>query len=520
MFGAPPNVPELDGPAGQPWILATASVAQSPAGNTAGQYQSCTLGAIPLTSQLLGKSKIPLGVVITPYRVPQEGEEPVPVINPEQIVRCRRCRTYINPWVQFVEQGTRWRCNLCYLTNEVPAFFDWNAETRQHVDRLKRPELTHAVVEFVAPQEYMVRPPQPCVYFFVIDVSLASVQSGMVATAARTILDSLDKIPNQDNRTKIGFLTVDSTLHFYSLSATAPEPQMLVVGDLDDVFVPKPDDLLVNLSESRKAVEGFLTRVADMFKATTITSNALGAGLQAAYKLLTPIGGKIILMNTTLPSVGPGALKPREDQKLLGTPKEVQLLQPQTMFYKNLAVDCSRAQVSVDVFLFGAGYSDVATLSTCARFTAGASYFYPVFNAGRTEDATKFSHEFSHFLSKPLGLEAVLRVRASKGLRMTAYHGNFFLRSTDLMALPNVNPDASYAVEVEIEENIQSQMVCFQTAVLHTSDNGERRIRVLTQAVPVTNNLHDVFASADVKTIATLLSKKGTFIFNLKTNED
>jgi len=39
----------------------------------------------------------------------------------------------------------------------VPQFFDWDPETRQHVDRMKRPELTHSVVEFVAPQEYMVQ---------------------------------------------------------------------------------------------------------------------------------------------------------------------------------------------------------------------------------------------------------------------------------------------------------------------------------------------------------------------------
>lgn len=41
---------------------------------------------------------------------------------------------------------------------------------------------------------------------------------GAVATAARTILESLDRIPNEENRTKIGFITVDTSLHFYSLN--------------------------------------------------------------------------------------------------------------------------------------------------------------------------------------------------------------------------------------------------------------------------------------------------------------
>lgn len=39
----------------------------------------------------------------------------------------------------------------------------------------------------------------------------------MVATAARTLLESLDRIPNEDSRTKISILAVDSCLHFFSL---------------------------------------------------------------------------------------------------------------------------------------------------------------------------------------------------------------------------------------------------------------------------------------------------------------
>jgi protein transport protein SEC24 len=55
------------------------------------------------------------------------------------------------------------------------------------------------------------------------------------------------------------------------------------------------------------------------------------------------------------------------------------------------------------------------------------------------------------------------------GIRMTAFHGNFFVRQTDLLALPNVSRDHSYTIEVGIEENITTPTVCFQTALLHTT---------------------------------------------------
>ena len=109
----------------------------------------------------------------------------------------------------------------------------------------------------------------------------------------------------------------------------------------------------------------------------------------------------------------------------------------------------------------------------CAKHTGGSIYHYPGFNANRPEDSVKFSSEFSHFLSRPIGLEAVLRVRASKGIKMVSFYGNFFLRSSDLLALPNVSPDNSYAMEMTLNENIVGSTACFQTALLHTSSNGK-----------------------------------------------
>jgi protein transport protein SEC24 len=123
-------------------------------------------------------------------------------------------------------------------------------------------------------------------------------------------------------------------------------------------------------------------------------------------------------------------------------------------------------------------------------------------------------------------LEAVMRVRATRGIRMSSFHGNFFVRSTDLLAMPAVPQDTSYAIELQIEETITAPFAVFQTAILHTtcygalcipcvlarmvadSSTGERRIRVITTAFPVTSNLSEVFASADQVAIATLLANK------------
>jgi protein transport protein SEC24 len=307
---------------------------------------------------------------------------------------------------------------------------------------------------------------------FVIDVSVGAVQSGMIAVAAKAILDSLDRIPNTDDRTKIGFITFDSSIHYYNLAASNTEPQMFVVADLEQPYLPLPYDLLVSLTECRPVIETFLQKLPTLFGNNLQTLSAMGKALKSAEKLVGSIGGKIICLQHALPNHDEGALKPREDPKLLGTAKEALLLSPAIVFYKNFAVDCSPNQISLDLFLFNGQYADVATLSGVAKYTGGAVFFYQGFNAARAEDAIKFGSELSHLLTRPLGLEAVLRIRASKGIKMSMFHGNFFLRSTDLLSLPNVSPDNAYTIECSITEDIKSTTACFQTALLYTSSNG------------------------------------------------
>lgn len=47
----------------------------------------------------------------------------------------------------------------------------------------------------------------------------------------------------------------------------------------------------------------------------------------------------------------------------------------------------------------------------------------------------------SRNLARETAWEAVMRIRCSKGLRISAFFGHFFIRSTDLLALPACDVD-------------------------------------------------------------------------------
>lgn len=473
-----------------------------------------TSNKLPATQSLATSSKIPFGGIIRPLACPEkDDDEEVDVIQPgvAGIVRCKRCRTYINPFVSWIENGRRWRCNICAQLNDCPSayFCHLDPSTGLRRDTSQRPELCKSVVEWVAPGEYMVRPPQPPAYFFIFDVSGPAVQTGMLDIVSKTIRRSLDDLPGGD-RTMVGFMSYDTSVHFYLLKPGSDHAQMLVVGDLNELFVPAPVDLLVNLKDSRKAVENFLDNLPSMFSAKASPSvSCLGPALKAAFTVMKATGGKMVVFQSVLPNLGDGALKPRGNPNLMGTPEEVSMLRPSSTWYKDTAIEFSRCQIAVDLFLFPHQYIDCSTLSELPKLTSGSLFTYLAFSA--KNDGNKLDSQLYRTLTQPTIFEAVLRIRCTKGMKISNYYGNFFVRGSDLLALPACNADSTYAFEiVHDEQSVNSKYVSIQSALLYTSSDGERRIRVSSHVLAVTNSMSDLMASVDTEATVTLMARQAS----------
>ena len=153
-------------------------------------YMAFTMGAMPINGGMVAKAGLPFGLAVHPLAEGPGSMGRIPVVNfgPAGVIRCKKCRAYVNPFVRFLDGGRGWACNLCGYRNDVPqAYFAPTDGEGRRVDAAQRPELSCGSVEFVAPVEYMVRPPQAPVYVFAIDVSYPSVSSGMLATAVAAI---------------------------------------------------------------------------------------------------------------------------------------------------------------------------------------------------------------------------------------------------------------------------------------------------------------------------------------------
>lgn len=457
---------------------------------------SCSLAGIPDTQELWDKCRLPLGLHIQPFR-DMMGLKVIHTL----ITRCRYCRTYINPYV-FIMDSRHWKCNLCYRANDLPEEFLWDPHAKSFGDPGRRPELQETTIEYVAPTEYMLREPQPPVYFFLLDVSSNAVDCGYLHTFAEQLAIDIDRFPGND-RALIGFLGFDSALHFFQFEDSTSEPKHIIEFDIDESFPPVCSGLVVPLQEFKKSIKKFISKLPGIFDRGVSSSNCLGSALAVSKELIEEIGGRVTVMLSSLPNIGLGALKIRDDSK----PSKLKFT-PQVDYYRTLALECTGKQIAIDLFAIGERNVDLPTLADISRFSSGTVYHFPKYHFLRDQTEVKHLQMTLHrYFTRKLGLEAVLRIRCSKGVSLHSFYGNFFVRSTDLLSLPNVSPDSALGVQIKLDETITSSHVCFQAALLYTSTKGDRRIRVHTLSLPVLTNTTQVYSTVDINTTISLLSK-------------
>ncbi|XP_069741652.1 protein transport protein Sec24B-like [Narcine bancroftii] len=461
----------------------------------------CTLVNIPQSQALLKQVKLPLGFICQPFK---HSTEP-PLLISDVPPRCSTCQTYINPFVTFTD-WQHWKCNSCFSLNDVPGHFLFDSNTGNYSNPYNRPELQHAALEFLVPVEYQAGHPRRITYLFVFDVSDCALETGYLEIACKTLLENIDRLPG-DSQTRIGFITFASTVNFFQLHNRLFQPRTMVMANTDDIFVPNDNEIFVNLQQSRQLIISLLEELPGMFRETQTKACVFGPALQVAQKVLAYCGGRVSAFLTQLPNTGCGSLQAREDPGdcTLGAKH----LGPAINFYKVLALEFCGQQTGVDLFLLSQQYTDLASLACISRYTCGSVYYYPAFHHVHSSALVeKLSKEFQCYLTRSFGYEGMLRIRCTQGLIVDTFYGNSFLQSMQMLSLPCVYPHTEFAFHMTIDGAIpESSLVVFQSSLLYTSCQGERRVRIYTYCLPVVRSPNEVYAGANIGAIVGFLSK-------------
>uniref|UniRef100_A0A1E1X2A1 Putative vesicle coat complex copii subunit sec24/subunit sfb2 n=1 Tax=Amblyomma aureolatum TaxID=187763 RepID=A0A1E1X2A1_9ACAR len=501
------------------------------------RFMRSTIYSVPCTPEMLRQTALPFALCISPFARQAPGESALPLsdFGEDGPVRCNRCKAYMCPLMQFIDGGRRFQCVFCKATTEVPpSYFAHLDHLGQRSDKFQRPELCLGSYEIVATKEYCKNSvfPQPPAFLFLLDVSYNSIRNGLVHIFCSHIQTILQELPRSEgeseSKVRVGFITYSSVVHFYNLKASLAQPQMLVVPDVHDMFVPLLDGCLVSVQEASSLIDSLLEQIPVIFGETRETETVLGAAIQAGVEALkaAECSGKLFVMHTSLPIAdAPGKLKNRDDRKLLGTDKEKSVLTPQSPFYNQLGQECVAAGCCVDLFLFHNAYVDVATVGQVAKMTGGQVYKYTYFQStadkalvqresnvqGLQEDVegARFLEDLRRDISQPTAFDAVMRVRTSTGIRPTDFYGNYYMANTTDVELAAVDCNKCIAVEIKYDDKLSEEEGAFvQVALLYTTCGGQRRLRIHNLALATCSQMADMYRNCDLDTIVNFLSKQ------------
>ena len=503
-------------------------------GNSSPKHARLTVNSIPHTAEALASTGLPLGLVMQPFAAPQEGEQSVPCLDFGEAgpPRCRRCRTYINPFMTFRAGGSKMVCNMCSFPNDVaPEYFAPTDPSGVRVDRAQRPELMLGTCEYLVPKEYWAKEPFPLRWLFLIDITTEAIDRGYLHTVCQGIMraiygsesegEELDDRPPLPAGSRVGIVTYDREVQFYNLSPELSTPQMMVMTDLEEPFVPLSTGLFVDPTKSKELITSLLAQIPTMFTQKNPES-ALLPTLSAALEALKPTGGKIICTLASLPTFGPGKLTLRDDGKSRDTDAEKKLFTTDNAVWKKTAQSMVTAGVGVDFFVSSPGgtYMDIATIGHMSRLTGGEMFFYPNFIYPR--DSTKVHHEIEHAFRRETGYQALMKVRCSNGLQVASYHGSFLQHNFGAdLEIGTIDADKAIGVVFSYDGKLDSKLDAhFQAALLYTSADGQRRVRCINVVAGVNEGAAETMRTVDQDAVVNIIAKEASSKITEKSLKD
>ena len=483
------------------------------------QYQGVDLGCaspklirstmyrIPQSSSMHQSSKIPMGLIVQPMADIAEGESELPLAGwgIEGPVRCNVCGGYVNPLTNFMENGSKAKCNFW------GAIFPVNDTKYSFVtDRSTLPELYYGSYEFPVSGKYVYYEVKNPTYVFILDISHEAFQNGFFASTIYWIQNTLDSIPNPDN-TSIWILTVDEYVQCYQVPDDLEKgPITHQIWDLHDPFLPVPvESLMMNLSTDREKIDVLLQKLTEIHtieesKFKSIALN-LSSAFLLAYEILENRGGRVLSFYTRIENVGPGINVVVDNHKLYNTDTEKNLFKPGMGFYYDLSKKMFQKRITVDLFCGTFHALNLPNPTQLWVSTGGDLYYYKGFN--EKYDSEKLHYDVFRVLTRNGAYDVAFRVRCSEGYAVVAYVGNFIRINAIDFELPSIDADKTIGVIMRSEGTVNTDKLSVQAAMLYTTPDGERKLRIMNLYLPVVNNLSNILRYVDQETLVQLSIK-------------
>lgn len=506
-------------------------------GTASAKFMRPSMYNVPESETLRKASKLPLAVTIRPFAPVLPEEDPVPEVDMRAVgagsddpgpIRCRRCRTYMNPAMHH-SGPVQFTCNICHFpNNQAPGDYAAmiNPSTGARVDATVRPELHRGVYDVLVPDSYRTHATTSRLHHvFLIDITVESIKAQLPAVAADAIRSILNLTRENSEPRSFAIMLFGKNIHFYNLGLQLDLAPRVISSDLDDPFIPFHHGLFADPEQSELALEDALAHLellAEHDPLLADTEPCFSLALRTAMMALDSVGGgKISTILTALPSWGPGALKfkdTRTQARSLSPEVQKQIYTPDSEYYQLLARDCMAASVGIDCFAVCQTPVDMSNLAWLCTTSGGHAYKWTNFHLDR--DARNVVARFVASVRNTKGSQGQLKLRCSNGLQVAQYYraGVDDTTAAAEPILPVVSSDQAFTVLLEYDGKLNTKFDChFQAAVLYTDAYGARKVRVINLVLAVTERLDDVFNFLDQDCVAATIIRDALLFLGKQT---
>lgn len=431
-----------------------------------------TINVIPKEISRIKNSRIPFAINVVMENFSDERTNLIT----EEILRCTKCKTYMNPFVEIYPPGNLWKCNICMTINktELPLLsrqgFNQSNEFSPYQNRISNfngssiIELKELKYDVLAPSSFYNKPATDPVFFFLIEATKSSIGNGMLSSVLSCILNNVALIPNTSGRSKVIISFFNSAVYILK---KVEKNSFVVVSDFSELPSFYCDDLLFKKEE----INFEINKIVEHFASLNESVNDLGGALNVANKILN--GGTTLLFLSSVPNDGLGKIGIEKGN-----------LKCKSNFYKSITGEFTVKQTAINLFLFPQTNVELPTLSILSKFTGGCIFYYPNYESENPLFNSRFVSDFCVFFEQKIGFESVCKIRLPEGINVKDYYGNLVLRSDGIISFPNYNSGHSFTFELEITDSFILNDLTIQVALLKTLENGEKVIKILNFVIP------------------------------------
>jgi len=402
----------------------------------------------------------------------QREDFPVSIIS-EPLVRCEKCKAYLNPYVEIISPGYKWKCNLCETVNEVSVPFqmrerrtsdahDPEAVAAFNRATYLREELASDVYEIEAPDAFNVTTPDQPVACFLIDASSEAMAIGLLGSVLSCIRETLRSI-EWDKRTKVAFVfyseavfVLNSNMTFTAINGDVP----LILSERM-FFTLKKEDENSFLGIDMASIEAY-------FGARRSTAVNYLLGLRVCGEALR--SATLFSFISAAPNHGEGRVEQSGS------------LVCKNGLYKEIAELFVRNGICNNLFVMARGSVELSSIKIPSQYTGGQLLYYPNYDGSDVASTSKFYCDLTDYFGRETNTGAMCRVRASEGVVIKSVYGQFYQKGSDLLSYTNYNPCHNINFSLQMFSDVKTA-VYVQVAMARLTKGGRKLIRVMNIAI-------------------------------------